>query len=283
MTVASDWIQFEQQIPSGIVGNDDGGFLVAFRRGPAVDAREVGGTEVKAYDSNGEPGRTFLLPDVALIHGMVEVDDKLWVTDRGSHTVQIYDREGHQFLTIGNPDYPSTTGATEHIGPVPHPSGPFNGPTKAVPDGDEIVVSDGYGNARIHRFAADGTLLRTWGEYGSRIGQFRLPHAVEILPDGRTLVCDRENSRIQAFDATGSALGVWWEVHRPTDIQVVGDAVYVCDLSGRVTRLTHDAQPTATWTVPNSAHNLYIDGHGTIYVTHILRRSISRIREECDE
>ena len=44
------------------------------------------------------------------------------------------------------------------------------------PDGD-LFVSDGYGNARVHRFSADGELKASWGEPGSGPGKFDLPHS----------------------------------------------------------------------------------------------------------
>jgi len=50
-----------------------------------------------------------------------------------------------------------------------------------APDG-ELYVCDGYGNARVHRFKADGTLIQSWGEPGIGPGQFNLPHGVGIAP-----------------------------------------------------------------------------------------------------
>ena len=44
----------------------------------------------------------------------------------------------------------------------------------------EMFMTDGYGNARVHKFAADGTHLFSWGEPGTAPGQFNLPHAVWI-------------------------------------------------------------------------------------------------------
>ena len=48
----------------------------------------------------------------------------------------------------------------------------FRFPTNAAtaPDGD-IYVSDGYGNARVHKFTPDGRLLLSWGSPGAGPGQ----------------------------------------------------------------------------------------------------------------
>ena len=66
------------------------------------------------------------------------------------------------------------------------PGEPFNEPTRAIvaPNGD-LYVSDGYGQFRAHRFAPDGTLLRSWGEQGTGPGQFGWPvHSVHWITRG---------------------------------------------------------------------------------------------------
>jgi len=61
---------------------------------------------------------------------------------------------------------------------------------------------DGYGNARVHKFA-DGTLLRSWGEPGTDPGQFNIAH--NICCDATAGLCrDRKNHRVQVFDGNGS-------------------------------------------------------------------------------
>src|SRR5215831_8350369 len=47
---------------------------------------------------------------------------------------------------------------------VPRSAGPFNYPSEMVADpAGDLYVSDGYRNARVHRFAPDGHLKRSWG------------------------------------------------------------------------------------------------------------------------
>ena len=90
---------------------------------------------------------------------------------------------------------------------VTHGGGPFNLPTDiAVAPSGEMFVTDGYGNARVHKFAADGTHLLSWGEPGTGPGQFSLPHGIWIDRHGRVMVCDRENDRVQVFDQQGTFL-----------------------------------------------------------------------------
>src|SRR5207247_1690238 len=106
---------------------------------------------------------------------------------------------------------------------VTHGGGPFNLPTDiALTPSGEMFVTDGYGNARVHKFAADGKYLFSWGEPGTGPSQFNLPHGVWIDRHGRVLVCDRENDRVQVFDQDGKYLQSW-----PT--QLIGPAVFYVD------------------------------------------------------
>ena len=71
----------------------------------------------------------------------------------------------------------------------------------------DIFVSDGYGNAAIHRFAPDGTLLKTWGGPGDAPGKFYIPHSLCVDKFNRVWVGDREANSIHVFDEDGNILG----------------------------------------------------------------------------
>src|SRR5258705_9163824 len=57
----------------------------------------------------------------------------------------------------------------------------------------EIYVSDGYGNARVHKYSPDGKLLMSWGEPGTGEGEFNIVHNICCDADGWLYVADREN------------------------------------------------------------------------------------------
>src|SRR5258707_14481648 len=83
--------------------------------------------------------------------------------------------------------------------------GPFNYPTETppAPSGD-LYGSDGYRNCRVHRFSADGQLIKSWGQPGkSSPGEFHLSHSVLVAPDGKVYVGDRSHKRVQIFSADG--------------------------------------------------------------------------------
>ena len=122
-------------------------------------------------------------------HGLhIGPDDSVYCCDDQDHTVRKYTADGKLLLKLGVSGQASDTGATttdyrdiKRVGP------PFNQPTNLAlsPDG-EMYITDGYGNARVHKFSADGQLLYSWGEPGDGPGQFHLPHGIAVDPKARS-------------------------------------------------------------------------------------------------
>ncbi|GAA5196138.1 peptidyl-alpha-hydroxyglycine alpha-amidating lyase family protein [Rugosimonospora acidiphila] len=141
-------------------------------------------------------------------HGVfIAPDQTLYCTDDGRHTMTRHDLDGTLLMSIGVPG----EAAGYHSGE------PFNRCTHTAlsPEGD-IYVSDGYGNARVHKFSPDGRLLLSWGANGMASGEFNLPHNIVCDADGWVYVADRENHRIQIFDGNGRFEACWRDVvHRP--------------------------------------------------------------------
>jgi DNA-binding beta-propeller fold protein YncE len=133
----------------------------------------------------------------------------LFCTDEGAHVVRHCTLEGEVTMTIGHPGVPSGF----------HSGEPFNRCTHTAesPDGC-IYVSDGYGNARVHKYTRDGSYLFSWGRSGTGPGEFNLPHNIACDENGLVYVADRENHRIQVFDAEGRFQDQWHDLHRPSAI-----------------------------------------------------------------
>src|ERR1041385_6547207 len=103
-------------------------------------------------------------------HGLhIDSDDNLYCTDDGDHTVRKCTVDGKVLLTIGIPEKPAVFMSNEPFNRCTH--------TALSPRGD-IYVSDGYGNACVHKFTPDGKLIKTWGEPGTDEGQFNLVHNI---------------------------------------------------------------------------------------------------------
>jgi DNA-binding beta-propeller fold protein YncE len=206
--------------------------------GVAVDSRERvfvfcrGPQPLIIFDKDGRfldawgAGR-FVRP-----HGIfISSDDRVFLTDDEGHTVHEFAPDGTFRRRLGD-GRPSDTGFVAWQSPVTRAAGPFNTVTNVTlaPDG-EIYAADGYGNARVHRFAADGRLLASWGEPGSGPGQFNLPHGIAVDRGGRVYVADRENSRIQIFSRDGALREIWDWVNRPCDLFIdAEERIYVAEL-----------------------------------------------------
>jgi DNA-binding beta-propeller fold protein YncE len=221
-------------------------------------------------------------------HGIrIGPDGSLWLTDDGDHTIRRCTLEGEVLQTIGTPGRPA-----------PFMSGrPFNKPTNIAfgPQGD-IYVSDGYGNAQIHRLSPDGELIQTWGESGSDPGQFYIPHDIRCDEQGFVYVADRENHRVQVFDGDGGVQAVWGRLHRPCGLAIAGEGdrrrVYVAELGplfrnqvpfapnlgSRVTVLDGNGDVLGRHGAPDrgtepdqfiAPHGIAVDSHGDVYVGEV--------------
>jgi DNA-binding beta-propeller fold protein YncE len=144
------------------------------------------------------------------------------------HVVRKWTLDGALQLTIGVPFQNS-----------PEYSGlPFNKPSNvAVTQAGDIYVSDGYGNASIHCFAADGTFRFSFGTRGSAPGQFDLVHGISLdrIRGEQLFVADRYNNRVQAFSLDGVFLDQWTGLHLPNSAVLAADGLlYVAEQRHRV-------------------------------------------------
>lgn len=237
----------------------------------------------------------------ARTHGLtVGPDDAVYCVDDGNHTVRKFTPDGQLLLTLGTAGQPSDTGYDGRtLESIRRGGPPFNRPTNlAVAPSGDLYVSDGYGNARVHRFSADGRLIQSWGEPGTGPGQFILPHGIRVAADGRVLVADRENDRIQLFSPSGEFLAEWTNVQRPTDLAIDRQGlVYVSELwrqpgqrpcglgevtqdqPGRVTVLDHSGEVLLRFGASSenrcaagnlcAPHCIAVDSRGDLYVGEV--------------
>jgi len=223
-------------------------------------------------------------------HGSCEgPDGSIYCTDDGHHIVSKFTPQGRLLLELGNKDQPSDTGFVHAPGltmsaclhTIKRPGPPFNRPTGvSLSSSGEIYVSDGYGNARIHKFSPAGKLLLSWGEPGTSPGQFRLPHWVWVDKQDRVWVADRENGRLQIFDNKGKFLEEWKDLSRPTAVCIDKEGtVYVSELTQRVSIFTADGKLAARWGSQVSEskeialfiapHTIAVDSRGDVYVGEV--------------
>jgi len=180
----------------------------------------------------------FLFP-----HGLhVDNDGNIWVTDGQGpngedprrdgkgHVVIKLSPSGKVLLTLGKP-------GVEGDGS----DGILNTPCDVVTNaGGDIFVADGHSGqsanatpdtvARIVKFDKTGKLIKVIGRWGSGRGEFKTPHAIELDSQGRLIIGDRGNNRIQILDQDGNFIDEFDTFGRPSGVYVTDDdTLYVAD------------------------------------------------------
>jgi DNA-binding beta-propeller fold protein YncE len=261
-----------------------------------------GSVPVLVFDRDGTFLRGWGEGVFARPHGIQAAPhDTLWISDDLGHTVLHFTADGELLATLGTRDRGSDTGATSmDYRTVRRGGPPFHYPTNVAigPRGD-LFISDGYGNARVHRFTPDGGLVGSWGEPGDGPGQFHLPHGIAVAADGTVYVADRENSRVQLFSPDGNFLAQWTDVARPCQVALDREGnVYVAELGfrvghwpgnplppadapgGRLSVFDRSGKLLARWgggEKPCDAgdflapHDVCVDSHGDLYVAEVVR------------
>jgi peptidylglycine monooxygenase len=139
-------------------------------------------------------------------------------------------------------------------------------------------VSDGYANSKVHRFK-NGSMVKSWGAPGSERGQFMNPHAVWVLSDGRVIVVDRENDRLQVFTADGELIDIWGNFKQPLDIWGDADGIlFVTDLIPSLSMLSSDGKLLGRCRpVLNGAHGVWGDADGNLFLAEPNPSRITRL------
>ena len=110
---------------------------------------------------------------------------------------------------------------------------------EVAPDGTLYILDTG--NHRLLHISTDGSLLNSWGEYGSLEsggglpGTFNEPWGIGISPEGDVYVADTWNHRIQKFTSEGEFLLSWGKFgQRETPDAFWGPRDVVIDENGHV-------------------------------------------------
>ena len=117
---------------------------------------------------------------------------------------------------------------------------------------------------------------------GERRAQGRVsspcPTACEWTAADRILVLDRENRRLQIFDADGNYQGEWTDLDGPNDLYIdKDDNVYIAEGNYRISVFNLDGKLLARWGEHGEAagqfadhpHGLWLDSRGDLYVAEV--------------
>jgi len=259
-------------VVSRVVADANDRIYVFQRKDPPVLVYERDGIFVGSWGSG----------EIADPHGLKIAGDRVYTTDRTGSVAKAFALDGKPLLELGQRGVYSDTGCTGAPWLAERAAGPFNHPTEMNlhPNGD-IYVTDGYRNARVHRFAADGKLKMYWGAPGKARGEFHLPHSIVFDDAGLLYVADRSNRRIQIFTPDGEYLDQWTGMGGPNDIargndgnfyiaeqEADGNPAYVCvrDPKGNVLAKLESRH----------VHGIGVDSHGDIYAGLTVNRGVDK-------
>lgn len=198
------------------IASDRNGVIYILQRGDKADP-------VIALDREGHVLRSWGKGMFTVPHSIrIDPNGNIWTVDAGSSVVLKFSPEGKKLQEISVGEiavgsacaFPTLCGTTDIT----------------FAPGGRLFLSDGYGNARILEYTADGKRVKVWGSAGSGPGQFQIPHG--IANDGKILyVADRGNARVQRFDLDGRYQGEWTHLGRPFALKLAAGVLWVATMT----------------------------------------------------
>jgi sugar lactone lactonase YvrE len=250
--VIRDWAQLTVEGrpwggSNGVAIDRDGRSVWATDRcSPGIEPGCLGtkANPVHLFDPSGKEIRSFGGGMFVWPHSVhVDRDGNVWVTDsrvasadelkkfpgedrKGSVVVK-FSPEGKVLMTLGTP------------GVRGNPPDALTDPNSVItdPGNGDIYVSESHTNVedpnlvgRISVFDRNGKFLRVIGKTGTGPGEFRTPHMIKFDSQGRLIVADRHNHRIQILTKDGKYVAEYREFSRPSGLAIDGnDTIYVAD------------------------------------------------------
>jgi DNA-binding beta-propeller fold protein YncE len=250
--VIRDWGQLTQEKrpwggSNGVAVDRDGKSVWATDRcspGTAPGCLGSKANPVHLFDDQGKEVRSFGGGMFVWPHGIhADRDGNVWVTDarapspdelqkfpgedkKGSVVVK-FSPDGKVLMTLGKP------------GVRGNPPDALTDPNDVVtdPDNGDIYVAESHTNVedpnligRISVFDRNGKFLRTIGKTGTGPGEFRTPHGIKFDSQGRLIVADRHNHRVQILTKDGKFIAEYKEFSRVSGIAIdKNDTIYAAD------------------------------------------------------
>ena len=237
---------------AGVAVNSQGHIFAFSRGGTTGPAFGAAASQLFEFDRTGrfvrEIGKG--LYAMAYAHSVrIDRDDNIWIVDKGSDMVVKLTPQGRVAMVFGRKKEASDEAVPwTHVNPPrPQVNGMFRQPTDVTwdPQGN-IFISDGYVNSRVAKYDRNGDWVKSWGEKGTKEGQFDTPHSIAADAAGNVYVADRGNRRIQVFDNDLNPVriianvGAPWSIctsPAPNQFLFSGDGngkIYKVDMSGNL-------------------------------------------------
>ena len=260
--------------PASVAFDADGHLFVLTR----------GDTAFFEFDADGRFIRAFGDKLFVRAHGLhIDHEGNLWATDVSGQVVIKLDRNGKELMKLGTPgeagEWDEATGSHK-----------FNQPNDiAVADNGDIFVVQGHtpgpnGDARVLKFSADGTFIKSWGGKGTAPGQFQVAHGIDIDAGGLLWVSDRENQRVEIFEPDGSFVREIKYRGLPCDVDIGPEHIYMVNgFAGQVLQLDLNGKVLAAMGKPGKgpgefgeAHMVAVDDREQIFVADSVNAALMK-------
>jgi DNA-binding beta-propeller fold protein YncE len=236
------------------------------------------------FDENGRFVRAFGDSLFTRAHGLrIDGDGNYWTTDVGAHTVMKFSPDGALLLSLGVKgeagEWNEATGSRR-----------FNQPNDiAIAGNGDVFVVQGHtpgtgGDARVLKFDKTGKFIKTWGGKGTAPGQFQVAHGIAIDRKGQLWVTDRENQRIQVFDAEGKYITEHKYAGLPCALDIGSDAIYMVNgFAAQLLKLDLDGKVLGALGAPGKgpgefgeAHMVAVSRNGDVYVADSVNGTLQK-------
>ena len=251
--------------PTAAVAFDGKGHLFVLTRGAQAFFE---------FDPDGQFVRAFGDGLFTRSHGLrIDRDGNLWATDVGGHVVMKLNAKGEVLLTLGSKgeagEWNEAAGSRK-----------LNQPNDvAIARNGDVFIVQGHtpgprGDARVLRFDKDGKFITSWGGKGKGPGQFEVAHGIAIDAQGLLWVADRENQRVQVFDADGKYIKEVKYAGLPCSLEIGPRYMYMVNgFAGQLLRLDLNGTVLAALGRPGKgpgefgeAHFIAVSRNDEIYV-----------------
>ena len=234
------------------------------------------------FDENGTFVRSFGDGMFTRAHGLrIDREGNLWATDVNAHTVMKISPAGQVLMTLGTKgeagDWDEAAGARK-----------LNQPNDvAIGTNGDIFVAQGHtpgarGDARVLKFDKTGKFLKSWGGKGKGPGQFEVAHGIAFDAKGMLWVADRENQRIQVFDANGTFVREMKYAGLPCSFDIGSQFVYMVNgFAGQIVKMDLNGKVLAVLGKPGKgpgefgeAHFIAVSPKNELYVADSVNASL---------
>ena len=257
--------------PMGIAFDSNGNVFVVDNGNHRIQKFTSNGEFLDTFGTQGSENNQFDSPfDVA-----IDSDGNIYVSDSENYRVLKYS-SSWEYITKFIID--DITGWDDFIKPK----------GIAIDQQGHLII---VGNNQVFVLNSDGSIHKSWGEYGTEIGKFKFVTGVDVDENGIIYITDQNNNRIQMFDINGNFLNSYGVdqktpgyFYTPQGIAIVNDYVYVADGSnGRIQKFNQDGTFLLSWGELGSDPGQFnypngIDGDsmGNIYVVEPTNHRIQK-------